>query len=139
MRLSLALGCPVSTLLRYADENELELWEAWEYVYGLLGPQRDDYQAASIVQATLAPHGGKLTIADARVFGERDLRTPREIHEEQLQKQRVQADCMVRVAKAEARIAELSKQGRMDDFGKELDENGNWRGPITDRPAASTL
>jgi len=138
MRLSLALGHTVSALLRYADDAELDLWEAWEYAFGLLGPQRDDYQAASIVQAALAPHGGKITIADARVFGERDMRTQREIHEEQVRKQRFQADCMVRVAKAEARLAELAKQGRMSDFGKELDKEGNWMGPITDKHDAST-
>lgn len=131
MRLALSLGLTVSTLLRYADDEELELWEAWETAFGPLGPVRDDYRFASIVQATLAPHGGKLSLSDARVFQERDLRSDEEIHAEQVARERANAERMVRTAKAEARFAELAKQGRQHDFGKEIGPDGNWIGPVT--------
>jgi hypothetical protein len=140
MRLALALGKSLGEVLALSD-SELALWQAWERVYGPLGPQRDDWRAAAH-EAQAARRGyaiaglkqrelQQITAERHLVFvpwdGLDDEERQREARAEVLERSRKQAR---RTAIAMV-IRELIKRGRSDQVNAWTSKDGSWTGPLT--------
>lgn len=139
MRLALCWGMPLTRVLEQVPAEELELWAAWERVYGLLGPQRTDWHVASLASMVVAPHlpgpGQKgyreRTLGDYLTFMPWDGLTQAQAQLSSQERGKRLVTAMFRVAAASQRFEQLTKAGRADDIGKEIGKDGEWLGPIT--------